>query len=230
MPKYHFSIVRESSRASEISQDFEFLAKDGKLRANQSFLQMASPIIHKVIMENNSTVFDLKDYSQEAVVGLLDIIYTGRLTVTEDQVKDEIVKMAQDLEINIQLHQALPEGENVKVKIEAPKAPEEPSENDNDPGLIKMEDGRFGCGICFKSFGSKSIGTKHYQEVHMTDKNQKNFKCRAPNCNKTFAVERHMKLHMQRVHGISAKMLKSTKSVKVPKVPKKGYKQEPAEQ
>ena len=226
MSKYCFSIVRETTRVSDISQDLELLAKDGKIRANQSFLQVASPIINKAILENDSKVFDLKNYSQEAVIGLLEMIYSGQLTVTGAEVMDEVMRLAQDLEINFQL--ATLESENFKV--EAPKIPEEPQENDNDPGLIKMDDGRFGCGICFKSFSSKTHGTTHYREQHLSEKSQRNFKCRAPNCDKTFAFERYMKNHMRQRHGISSKMLKSTKSVKVPKVPKKGMKHESMEQ
>ena len=223
MPKYRFSIVREAARIIELPQDVELLTKDGKLRTNKIALEVASPVIHKAIMENNATAFDLKNYSQESVVGLLDMIYLNHFTVTDENIMNEVTSLARDLEIKFQLDQAFTEDDNIKVA--APKVPEEPQENDDDPGLFKMDDGtgRFGCGICFKSFGSKPAGTTHYQDVHMTDKSQRNFKCRAPNCNKTFAVERYMKDHMKRRHGISAKMLKSKKSVKVPK---KGMRQE----
>ena len=217
MPTYNFSIVRDTARVNELPKNLEveLLAKDGKIRANQILLQVASPFIHKAIMENKTTLFDLKNYSQEAVVGLLDMIYSGRLTVTDHKKMDEVMRLAQDLEVKFELNQGLPEGENIKVG--APKAPEEPRE---DPGLIKMENGRIGCGICFKTFKAMAFGTRHYQEQHMIDKKIKNIKCRAPNCNKKFAIERNMKVHMKQAHGISSKMLKSTKTVKVPQVPK----------
>ena len=91
-----------------------------------------------------------------------------------------------------------------------------------------MDDGRFGCGICFKSFGKQPDAKRHYQNLHMIDRAIKNIRCRAPGCDKKFAVEKYMKAHMKQTHGISAKMLKSLKSAK--NAPMKKVKQEPTEQ
>ena len=225
MANYSLTIIKDTSRFNDLTKNITLLTKDSKIMANQSFLQVASPVINKAIMENpDSTIFDFKHHSDEAVNGLLEMIYKGQVTDIKDEaLKDEVFQLTEELGINVRvqslLHLPGPEAQNIKV--EPPKVPEEQEKND-DPGLFKMDNGRYGCGICFKSFVMQAIGKRHYQSQHMIDKNVKNFGCRFPNCNKKFAVEEYMKTHMLRAHGVSAKMLKSAT-----KAPSKGMKEEP---
>ena len=221
MASYNLKLVRDSSRINDLSQNIELLAKDSKITAKQALLQLASPVINRAILENpDSTIFDLKHYSGVTVNGLLQIIYNGEITDTCEEFKDEILQLAAELEINVHVQ---PLTTDQKIKIEAPKVPE-PAEKDEDPGLFKLKDGKFSCGLCFKTFNSQSTGKRHYQTQHMINKDAKIIECRAPNCDKKFAVEHYMKEHMRLKHGISAKMLKSAK-----KAPKKSIKQETIE-
>ena len=212
MTHYNLTILRDFSRYKDLSQNIEFVTNDSRIMAKQALLQLASPVINEAILSDpDSTVFDLRHHSGKAVNGLLEMVYHGQLTDAYDDFKDEIMQLADELEINVLVQLILPSNEGPIIKDDAPKAPEEPEKND-DPGLFKMKDGNYGCGICFKSFGRQDNAIRHYQNMHMIDKNAKTISCRYPNCDKKFAIEIYMKKHMKARHGISASFFIAKKS------------------
>ena len=233
MSNYNLSFTRDIKRFAHLTPDIEILASDGKIGAFRHELTIASPILQKMFMANpNLTIIDLKEYDQDVVQRLLNLIYAGNFSMEDENLKDSIFRLATELQITIEV---LPQ-DTKKIKVAAPKAPEELLKND-DPGLIDLGGGKVKCGLCMKVFGEKGNGTKHYQNIHMTDKSQKNIICQAPGCNKLFRIKSYMQAHMNSKHGIKVSELKSASKVKQPKKQKTAkheekieMKQEPIEQ
>ena len=214
------------SRINEIPNNtIEVLANDGKITANRLFLRLASGVVHAKLLENpDLNILDLKDYKKRTIDCLLNGIYTGQTTFKDEVEEKEVIRLAQELDIGI-----IQTGEGKNIKIEAPAVPEEEAINE-DPGLIPLKDGNYGCGLCFKSFTRFQVAKRHYQNIHFAQ--EKNISCRAPGCDKKFAILRYMKEHMRTSHGISAKLIQTTSSTKSSskstKLLKKGIKKEPS--
>jgi hypothetical protein len=66
--------------------------------------------------------------------------------------------------------------------------------------LETIKDGRVRCLDCSKTYSNCGIAKTHYKNLHLTDKNVRNIKCKV--CNKDFAVEKYMKNHMKAIHGV----------------------------
>ena len=45
----------------------------------------------------------------------------------------------------------------------------------NDPGVFPMKNGRFGCGLCSKTFCIKGAATRHYRDQHKIDQDRQMF-------------------------------------------------------
>ena len=212
------------SRINEIPNNtIEVLANDGKITANRLFLRLASGVVHAKLLENpDLNILDLKDHQKRTIDCLLNGIYTGQTTFKDKIEEEEVTRLAQELDIGI-----IQTGKN--IKIEAPAVPEEEAINE-DPGLIPLKDGNYGCGLCFKSFTRFQVAKRHYQNIHFAQ--EKNISCRAPGCDKKFAILRYMKEHMRTSHGISARLIQTTSSTKSSskstKLLKKGIKKEPS--
>ena len=189
----------------------ELLANDGKVTANRAFLRLASPAIHKQLMENPEiAIFDLRNHKKTTIDHLLHGIYNGKTSFTDEIEKEEVVSLAQELDINIT--------QTSKLADEAPKVSEESEEQSKDvePKLTRLKDGTVSCDACFKIFagGKNAMGNakQHYKQVHLSK--DKNVNCRFQGCDKKFAHMHAMKMHMLRCHGISAKQIPSTTKTK----------------
>ena len=203
----------------------ELLANDGKLTANRTGLRLASSAIHAKLLENpNLTILDMKKSKKITINSLLRLISDGKTEFNDEVEENEVISLAKDL--GIEIIQLASTGK--KIKIEAPTVPEAEPKNE-DPGLMELKDGSFGCGICFKKFPRRRYGhaKRHYQDVHMAKviNQEKSFSCKAPGCYKKFRNENYMKDHMRKSHGISAKMIPSTSK---PKTTKQSVKKEPS--
>ena len=203
------SVNLHISRVSEINPDtIELLANDGKVTANRAFLRLASSAIHKQLTENPEiTIFDMKNHKKTTIDLLVRGIYYGKTTVTDEVEKEEVISLAQELDITIvSIIQAL-----------ASKVSEESEEQskDVDPKVTRLKDGRVSCDVCFKIFSGKwSFGNAntHYKEKHLSS--NKIIDCRFQGCDKKFANMITMKRHMYQSHGISAKQITSTTKTK----------------
>ena len=216
----------------------ELLANDGKITANRLFLRLASPAVHSKLLENpDLKMIDLKNHKKSTIDCILNGIYTGQPTTFHDEVeKEEIYSLAKELDIGISLPLVVlypPTGESKNIKVDAPAVPEEEepkNAKNEDPGLIPLKDGRFGCGICFKPFSKLSRAERHYQYIHLAK--EKDISCRAQGCDKKFANVDYMKEHMRTKHGISGALIPSTSatksSTKSTKPYKKGTKKTPS--
>ena len=219
------------SRVSEINPDtIELLANDGKVTANRAFLRLASSAIHKQLTENPEiTIFDMKNHKKTTIDLLIRGICYGKTTVTDEVEKEEVISLAQELDISIvNIIQAS------KLLGEASKVSEESEEQskDVDPKVTRLKDGRVSCDVCFKIFSGKwSFGNAntHYKEKHLSS--NKIIDCRFQGCDKKFANMITMKRHMYQSHGISAKQITSTTKTKsstsFTKLTKKAIKKEP---
>ena len=210
----------------------ELLANDGKITANRLLLRLASPVVHSKLLANPDLKIDLKNHKKSTIDCILNGIYTGQPTTFNDEVeKEEVYSLAKELDIGISQPLVLypPTGESKNIKVDAPAVPEE-EEPKNDPGLIRLKDGRFGCGICFKPFGTLSHAKRHYQNIHLAK--GKNISCRAQGCDKKFTNLDYMKEHMRKSHNVSWELIPSTRatksSTKSAKPYKKGTKEAPS--
>ena len=202
------------SRVSEINPDtIELLANDGKVTANRAFLRLASSAIHKQLTENPEiTIFDMKNHKKTTIDLLVRGIYYGKTTVTDEVEKEEVISLAQELDISIvNIIQAS------KLLGEASKVSEESEEQskDVDPKVTRLKDGRVSCDVCFKICSGRnamSNAKSHYKQVHLSS--VKNIDCRFQGCDKKFANMITMKRHMYQSHGISAKQITSTTKTK----------------
>ena len=214
-------------KVDDIPETIEVLANDGKISVNRFFLRIASPVVHTKLVENpDLTIIDLKNYRKATIDCLLHGIYTGNTTFNDDIEKEMVMRLCQELGIEIKTKMIV-EGE--AIKVDAPAVPEEAPQND-DPGIMRLKDGRISCGKCFKIFPGKfAMGNakQHYQNVHMTSDGEK-IPCRAPGCDKKFKTMHSMKDHMRQTHGVSAKMIPSTSAIKSTKSTKKTIKKEPS--
>ena len=197
------------SRVSEINPDtIELLANDGKVTANRAFLRLASSAIHKQLTENPEiTIFDMKNHKKTTIDLLVRGIYYGKTTVTDEVEKEEVISLAQELDITIVSI----------IQASASKVSEESEEQskDVDPKVTRLKDGRVSCDVCFKIFSGKwSFGNAntHYKEKHLSS--NKIIDCRFQGCDKKFANMITMKRHMYQSHGISAKQITSTTKTK----------------
>merc|ERR1712029_531066 len=188
------------------SDKIGLLANDGKVAANRTMLRLVSPLVHAKLVENpNLNLLDMMHHKKANIDSLLHLINGGKIAFNED-----VNNLAEELQIHL----------TRSFKVDAPEVPEE-QPKDEDPGLLKLKDGRMSCGLCFKSFGTMQHAKRHYQNIHMAK--DKNIPCRVPGCGKKFKSMDYMKGHMFQTHGISAKMIPSTSKTKltkkVPKVP-----------
>jgi len=219
------------SHVNEIVPDtIELLANDGKVIANRAFLRLASPAIHKQLMENPEiTIFDMKNHKKTTIDCLLHGIYNGKTTFTDEVEEEKVMSLAQELDINIT--------QSLELAGEVPKVSEEPEEQSKDmePKVTRLKDGRVSCDVCFKICSGRnamSNAKSHYKQVHLSS--VKNIACRFQGCGKKFAHMFIMKSHMLHSHGISAKQISSTtsttktkSSTSFTKLTKKAIKKEP---
>ena len=210
-------IVRDYTSIEEESHVITILANDGEVLANRCFLRSSSSVIRRSLTHNEKgEVLDLQDYSIEVINLLLKLIYIGKLE-TSTKLMEEVIDLTKDLEINV----------TQSVPVQAPKAPEALIKNE-DPGVLVSKDGKYTCGLCFKNYATKSTAETHYQEIHMSSK-EKTIECLLPDCNKKFALMRHMKLHMKRMHNVSGTLMKPAKKVKSMSKSQRSIKKEPLE-
>ena len=176
-----------STSVEKVSHDIKILATNGDVKANRSLLRMASPVVHRNLKHNEKAdVLDLMDYSVETVKSLLKLIYVGKLSCQSNALKEEVLDVAKELEIETSVF--LPD-----------KPTKDPLVKNEKPGIMDGGNGRFNCGICSKTFASKHNGLKHYQEIHRAN-NEKTIECLAFGCTKKFAIQRYMKDHMRNMH------------------------------
>ena len=189
------------SRLDEIHPDkIGLLASDGKITMNRAILRLVSSLVHTKLVENpDLTILDMKHHKKASIDSLLHLINGGKIAFNED-----VNNLAEELEIFL----------TKSFKVDAPEVPEE-QPKDEDPGLMKLKDGRMSCGLCFKAFGTMQHAKRHYQNIHMAK--DKNIPCRVPGCGKKFKSMDYMKNHMFKSHGISAKMIPSTSKTKLTK-------------
>merc|ERR1711860_152900 len=155
-------------------------------------------------MESPDTkILDFADHKKKVIEGLLDLIHAGELTFIDESLKDKVVDLAKELEIRVQ---TVPTYKIIEGEFKAPEDRKVPIEL-IDPGLHKTECGKVLCKGCFKTFSDLNTARKHCRNIH----------CQSPGCDKKFYLSAHMKNHMRKVHGISAKAFaeKSIPSFKV---------------
>ena len=94
-----------------------------------------------------------------------------------------------------------------------------------DPGLMRLKDGKIRCGICFKVFAGKKpmdVAKQHYKNVHLSK--GKDVSCRVPGCDRKFKNTQSMRVHLIQTHGISSAKtfsIPSTSATKSTKATKK---------
>ena len=182
------------------------LANDGKVATNRTILRLVSPPVHAKLVDNpNLNLLDMMHHKKANIDSLLDLINGGKIAFNED-----VNNLAEELKIPLIVSA---DGRR-SFKVDAPEVPEE-QPKDEDPGLMKLKDGRMSCGLCFKAFGTMQHAKRHYQNIHMAK--DKNIPCRVPGCGKKFKSMDYMKGHMFQTHGISAKMIPSTSKTKLTK-------------
>ena len=102
-----FTVVKDISRIiCELPQDVEIVGKDGSITANKVLIQFASPFLHKQIQMHPDAIsirFEFTNYSQAAIAALFEMVYTGELKVTDEELKTEVFEFAKDLEIKCQI-------------------------------------------------------------------------------------------------------------------------------
>ena len=125
------------SRLDEIHPDkIGLLASDGKITMNRAILRLVSSLVHTKLVENpDLTILDMKHHKKASIDSLLHLINGGKIAFNED-----VNNLAEELEIFL----------TKSFKVDAPEVPEE-QPKDEDPGLMKLKDGRMSCGLCFKS-------------------------------------------------------------------------------
>ena len=195
--------VQISSSLEHHPHYIKILASDGKLiNANRCNLVCVSRVIYNQLtsdpwVDPSVHSLDWKNYSSEVIEALLNLVNAGESSFPNEDLKNQVVALAKELEINI----------TESVPVNPPKAPEALVKDEN-PGLFNSGDGRYTCGLCFKIFAKKQRGMVHYQDIHMTNKAEKTIACLSPGCDKKFAVMKYMKKHMYNMHGVSGKILK----------------------
>ena len=194
------------SRVTELHPDtIELLANDGKVTANRIFLCLASSAIHKRLEENPEiTIFDMKHHKKSTIDCLLRGIYNGKTTCTDEVEKEEVMSLAQELDINVSQTSEIADEFAPEVPEEQPKSVE--------PELTRLKDGKVSCDKCFKTFTTLGNATAHYKQIHLTK--DKNIDCRFQGCLKKFTCLHYMKIHMLQRHGISAKQIPSNSKTK----------------
>ena len=201
------SVDLHISRVNKLCPDtIELLANDGKVTANRIFLCLASSAIHKRLEENPEiTFFDMKHHKKSTIDCLLRGIYNGKTTCTDEVEKEEVMSLAQELDINVSQTSEIADEFAPEVPEEQPKSVE--------PELTQLKDGKVSCDICFKTFTTKGNATQHYKQIHLAPK-EKNIDCRFQGCLTKFTSLLYMKRHMHVHHGISAKQIRSTTKTK----------------
>ena len=145
------------SRLDEIHPDkIGLLASDGKITMNRAILRLVSSLVHTKLVENpDLTILDMKHHKKAASIdSLLHLINGGKIAFNED-----VNNLAEELDIFL----------TNSFKVDAPEVPEE-QPKDEDPGLMKLKDGRMSCGLCFKAFESMRNAKRHYQNVPSASK------------------------------------------------------------
>ena len=202
------------SHVSDIVSDtVELLANDGKITANRAVLRLASPAMHKQLMENPEiTIFDMKNHKKTTIDCLLHGIYNGKTTFNDEVEQEEVMSLVKELDITIT--QTLTTSIQTELTGEATKVPEEPEEQSKnvDPELTQLKDGKVSCDVCFKTFTLMGNAKAHYEQIHLAK--DKNVDCRFQGCLKKFTCLTYMKRHMLQRHGISAKQIPSTTKTK----------------
>ena len=151
MMSYSWNI--DTSLLDEIHPDkIGLLASDGKITMNRAILRLVSTPVHTKLVENpDLTILDMKHHKKASIDSLLHLINGGKIAFNED-----VNNLAEELEIFL----------TKSFKVDAPEVPEE-QPKDEDPGLMKLKDGRMSCGLCFKAFERMINAKRHYKNVHM---------------------------------------------------------------
>jgi len=209
------SVDLHISRVNKLCPDtIELLANDGKVTANRIFLCLASSAIHKQLRNPEITIFDMKHRKKSTIDCLLRGIYNGKTTYTDEVEREEVMSLAQELDINVSQTSEIADEFAPEVPEEQPKSVE--------PELTQLKDGKvscrlisngLSCDICFKTFTTKGNATQHYKQIHLAPK-EKNIDCRFQGCLTKFTSLLYMKRHMHVHHGISAKQIRSTTKTK----------------
>ena len=200
------SVDLHISRISELYPDtIQLLTNDGKVTANRAFLCLASSAIHKQLRNPEITIFDMKHRKKSTIDCLLRGIYNGKTTCTDEVEKEEVMSLAQELDINVSQTSEMADEVAPEMPEEQPKSVE--------PELTQLKDGKVSCDICFKTFTTKGNATQHYKQIHLAPK-EKNIDCRFQGCLTKFTSLLYMKRHMHVHHGISAKQIRSTTKTK----------------
>ena len=73
------------------------------------------------------------------------------------------------------------------------------------PMICKLENGKFQCILCLKTFGSLKAAKTHHAEKHIAS--SASYTCAY--CSKVYSIERYLKQHLLSAHKITQKMLKN---------------------
>ena len=208
--------------------DVQIQIDEQHIDAHKNILASGSGYFRDVLVASPEIpVLVLKGYDYEDVRDIIEFIYKGEVSLTEDRL-DSFNRVAMDLKIFGFIDGPATDQKEGPIKIEKG---EEPQKNTPKLGLVSAGDGRTLCLMCKKSYKNMADAKYHYKSVHLTDRSKKNIQCKL--CDKKYSIQHSLIDHMRLKHGITEKQMQNSiipeaKAAKV-KNKKRAIKDEPTE-
>ena len=181
------------SDVTMITDDFE------AIQGHKLILSQASPLLDKLMMFNNPLVY-LRGVKSEVFKTILEYVYTGSVSLKEDQV-NTFITVSQELEIRGMSKVDCPELPS-KSKAQPNESKESKTVTDELKHLKeqsgmpidnKHDKKRFPCNQCDYSSLHKANLKRHQLSQHKV-----NFSCES--CDYTTSIENHLKIHKSYIH------------------------------
>ena len=174
------------SDVTMITDDFE------AIQGHKLILSQASPLLDKLMMFNNPLVY-LRGVKSEVLKTILEFVYTGSVSLKEDQVNN-FITISQELEIRGMSQTELPYKSKTQPDSKESKDYSDEPKHINEQSFDNKHDKkRFPCNQCDYSSSQRANLKRHQLSQHKTT-----YSCES--CDYTTSVENHLKIHKSYIH------------------------------
>ena len=210
----HLKEMLHNMKTDETFADVTLVCDDGrKIRAHKVVLGESSPVMKNMLMRDSTSIIDLKGIALEEINSILQFIYLGEATLSEERM-NEFIDVAQKLKVKELCGDSKMEFDmndtneyEVKNHKVSTKPYEKASTQSNLSNHIqtKHEGVKYACNQCDHQATTKSNISQHIKSKH------DGIKYACNQCDHQATRSTHLKVHIQSVHeGVSMRVTSVT--------------------